>query len=299
MKNEILAIVVTFNRKHILKDAIIALLNQTNRELDILIVDNASTDGTKEYISGELRNDTVFYENTGENLGGAGGFSYGVKSGIKHGYKYLWLMDDDTIPEPDCLENLLKAKDVLNEKFGFLCSYVEWIDGMPCHMNMPALAKNWGNYANLLDQGLLSVKTASFVSFFVKSEVVKEVGLPIKEFFIWGDDMEFSRRITKKYPSFFVKGSKVIHKMKSNKSTDIHEETGERLDRYGLLYRNRFYYGKKNGVKEFLFYIDYVMESIWRIIAKAPDRRGKRIWLLIKGFVKGIFFNPNIEFPEK
>lgn len=297
MDKKVLAIIVTYNRKQLLDEAISALLKQTYQELDILVVDNASTDGTKEHIQDLIDKKMVLYENTKKNIGGAGGFSYGVKYGVENNYDYLWLMDDDTIANETCLEELFKAEARLDIKYGFLCSYAEWIDGTPCVMNIPTLEKYWGEFLIYLDEKLLSVKTASFVSFLLKAEVVREVGLPIKEFFIWGDDTEYSRRISKKYPSFFVKDSKVIHKMGSNRSTDIYEETGDRLDRYKLLYRNRFYYGKKNGIKETLFYLNYVFESFIRIIKKSPDRKWKRIYLLMSGFARGVFFNPKIEFP--
>ena len=72
--NKIVALVVTYNRKQLLKENIEALLNQNNNEFDILIVDNASTDGTEELVK-SFENNRIIYENTGANLGGAGGFN--------------------------------------------------------------------------------------------------------------------------------------------------------------------------------------------------------------------------------
>ena len=72
-------IVVTYNRRNLLKDCIEALLKQNYKKQEILIIDNASTDGTKEYIDNLIDNKKVFYFNTGANLGGAGGFNYGVR----------------------------------------------------------------------------------------------------------------------------------------------------------------------------------------------------------------------------
>ena len=75
---KVIAVIVTYNRKELLKESINALLKQNYKNLRILIIDNNSTDGTKEHISEELKNENVIYENTGENLGGAGGFNYGM-----------------------------------------------------------------------------------------------------------------------------------------------------------------------------------------------------------------------------
>ena len=76
MNNEVAAVVVTYNRKDLLQQCVNKLQNQTC-SLDILIIDNASTDGTGELFVGSPNN--VFYINTGANLGGAGGFSFGTK----------------------------------------------------------------------------------------------------------------------------------------------------------------------------------------------------------------------------
>ena len=61
--NKIIALVVTYNRKNLLKENIEALLAQKYSEFDILIVDNASTDGTKEFMDSYKENKRVIYEN--------------------------------------------------------------------------------------------------------------------------------------------------------------------------------------------------------------------------------------------
>ena len=68
---KIAAVVVTFNRKEYLVKNIEALLAQVNAPMDILIIDNASTDGTEETIRHYMDAGQILYENTGENLGGA------------------------------------------------------------------------------------------------------------------------------------------------------------------------------------------------------------------------------------
>ena len=83
MSKKVVAIIVTYNRKELLRECIEALLNQDYKHCDILIIDNASTDGTREYINSVVDNKKVIYINTGSNLGGAGGFNYGIKEAYK------------------------------------------------------------------------------------------------------------------------------------------------------------------------------------------------------------------------
>ena len=71
-KNTIAAVVVTYNRKELLCECIEGLLAQTKRVDAIYIIDNASTDGTKEALGAYVEAGSIVYVNTGANLGGAG-----------------------------------------------------------------------------------------------------------------------------------------------------------------------------------------------------------------------------------
>ena len=154
--NQILAAVVTYNRLNMLKDCVSHIAGQSV-PADIMIVDNASTDGTKDWAISAIKeysesigpNIRIIYENTGANLGGAGGFNYAMRLSCELGYDYIWIMDDDAFPEPDCLEKLMSAAEDLAAQqandhtdapasapsFGFLSSVVLWTDGSLCKMN--------------------------------------------------------------------------------------------------------------------------------------------------------------------
>ena len=134
---KIAAVVVTFNRKEYLVKNIEALLAQVNAPMDILIIDNASTDGTEETIRHYMDAGQILYENTGENLGGAGGFNFGIRRAYEAGYDAIWIMDDDTYPHPDALEKFLQADKDLNGMYGYLAGKVLWKDGSWCEMNTP------------------------------------------------------------------------------------------------------------------------------------------------------------------
>ena len=92
-------VVVTYNRKNLLKLCIDKLLEQSYAINKIIIVDNASNDGTREYLH-ELIDDVFDIVFLDENLGGAGGFYFGIKRAYEIGCDYLWIMDDDTISTP-------------------------------------------------------------------------------------------------------------------------------------------------------------------------------------------------------
>ena len=89
MTDKLAAVVVTYNRLSLLKKNIEALQKQKLKiNMDILIIDNASTDGTGKYIK-ELKNKKIQYFNTGKNIGGAGGFNYGIRKAVEEKYKWI------------------------------------------------------------------------------------------------------------------------------------------------------------------------------------------------------------------
>ncbi len=297
--NKIVAVVVTYNRKELLRENLEALLGQSFDQFDIMVIDNASTDGTYEYISDLAKNyGKVKYYNTGENLGGAGGFSYGIKKACEKGYDRVWIMDDDTIPQTSALEELMKADKLLDGKFGFLASTVLWTDNSWNKMNL--LRTNpWHAFEDnsLVEKGIIPINRASFVSLMINAEAVFEMGLPIKEFFIWSDDQEYTDRLSKQYPCYYVSCSKVIHKTTTNEGSNIAVDSIDRIDRYKLAFRNEYYIARRNkSMKEYKMNFRGFFLLILR---KSPDYKLRRITTLIRGRFMGKFFKPSIEFLEK
>ena len=190
-KNRVAAVVVTYNRLELLKKCVASLQEQT-APCDVLIVDNASTDETSQWLKLQT---SIAFRNTGSNLGGAGGFNYGMRWAVEAGYDYVWVMDDDTLPKTNALERLLDADEILKGNYGWLSSVALWTDGSECRMNRQKLKKNNCEYGSLLKDGLVQAEQATFVSLFLPAEKICRFGLPIKEFFLWGDDIEYTRRI--------------------------------------------------------------------------------------------------------
>ena len=292
---DIAAIVVTYNRKILLLENIESLLKQTiSHRLDIIIIDNNSTDGTFDTIKRYINNKKIIYINTGTNLGGAGGFHYGIKYASKRNYKFLWIMDDDCIPLNNALEQFLHYDKIIKDKYGFLSSKVLWKDNTICKMNVQR--KTVFRTLKDFESDIGDITMASFVSLFIPVEVIKFIGLPIKEFFIWTDDWEYTRRISKKYKCYLINKSTVIHKTKSNLGANIALDELNKLNRYKYLYRNDVFLYKREGIKGILYEIVRLSYHILRILFKSKNSKIKRIACIYKGTLRGIFFNPKIEY---
>lgn len=297
-------VVVTYNRLELLKENIEALKKQTYLLNKIFIIDNHSTDGTSEFLQQFEDDEQMIVITLPKNIGGAGGFSRGMKEAVLDGCDWVWVMDDDTIPTPTALEELVKGTTV-TDNVGYVCSKAIWTDGMVHKMNIPSFYNgHWdkknpplNNYTDIAD--VLLVQTASFVSLLVNSSAIKEVGLPISEFFIWGDDVYFTSLVFNKgYTCLYADKSIVIHKTDTNYVSDLTTAPSNAAWKFYYGTRNDAYLRrlkKKNYIK-FLFSTLNAYRRAIRRINKRPTNDKKVFKEAIrKGIWDGLTFNPQIE----
>lgn len=298
MQSSIAAIVVTYNRSSLLRECIDAL-KKSSIAVDIVVINNASTDDTELMLQYEIQNKSIVYYNTGKNIGGAGGFNFGIKKAYDLGYEYFWLMDDDTIVCENSLEILFDAGKKLNNDYGFLSSIALWTDGTECKMNQHTIADDWNDCKMLIQERIVPVRTATFVSFFVQRSTIIKAGYPIKEYFIWGDDTEYSQRITVKYKmsSYLVVNSVVIHKMKQNQYTYrfIEIEDKQRVNRMYYSIRNDICTYKRLDFRMFIKYILYIILTFGEVLFKRNKYKFRKLGVIIRATITGIFFMPKVE----
>lgn len=294
--NNTAAIVVTYNRLGLLKENIQALLEQSVM-CDIIVINNASTDGTRDYLEA-LQDERIMHIPLDKNLGGAGGFALGVKTAELKGYRYMWIMDDDSVPRVDALESLENKADELNNDFSYLASLVYWTDGNLFRMNVPVTVYDKEHELQTLqtisENRLIEIRNSSFVGCFVNTEISRKIGLPIKEFFIYGDDYEYTVRLQKENKAYLDFDSVIIHKAPNNKGADIVSATPDRIE--------RFYYQSRNGMyiarieKKVLSRTIRVLGRILKVFLYSDSCKMRKIGTLIRGSIDGIKFNPVIEF---
>ncbi len=290
-KMKIVAVVVTYNRKELLKESLQALLKIKQENFDVFVVDNASSDGTFEYIKAELENGNVHYFNTGANIGGAGGFNYGIRKAVESGADYVWVMDDDCIVKENSLSALIDYAKSIGWKFGFLSSKVLWKDGSICVMNKQRL-NLWKSIDDF--EKNQKIQFASFVSMFINVDVIEKVGLPIKDFFIWGDDWEYSSRISGLFDCYYVSKSEVVHKCQMNVGCNIALDKSDRLNRYVYAYRNEGYMYSKLGMMGKLYFFVKKIVHKFRIY-KSPNKKEK-LEVMKSGLQEIKTFSPKIEY---
>jgi GT2 family glycosyltransferase len=210
------ALVLTRDRKQLLGECLAALLAQTRPVGAIVVVDNASSDGTREHLAGLglLDDPRVEYVREEVNAGGAGGFARAVAEGLRRrDAGWLWLMDDDAEPRPDALERLLAAPEAA--RAAVLAPAVAQPDG-----ELELLHRGHvGRFMRALpeaayrDGGHPRLGFASFVGFLVRADAARAAGLPRAEFFIGCDDVEYSLRVRRHGDIRLVPEAVIVHKL--------------------------------------------------------------------------------------
>ncbi|MFL6156308.1 MAG: glycosyltransferase [Marmoricola sp.] len=231
----VVAVVVTWNRRTLLTEAVEALRAQTHPPAAIVVVDNASDDGTEELLAsdfaanvpGGIGLDVIRLR---ENTGGAGGFTVGVERAMAHHPDLVWLLDDDTVPTPSAAAELVAAwEEYPGTRPAVLASRVVWTDGRDHPMNTPrtkpgATAEERAEAAAV---GAIPIRSASFVSIMCDAARIRERGLPVADYFLWNDDFEYSTRLIRGGVGLSCPSSVVVHKTKVFGSTDV--DPGERF----------------------------------------------------------------------
>ncbi len=209
----VIAVVATYNRKQMLGQCLDALAAQTHPLDAVIVVDNASTDGTEAHISGREDLDLAFVP-LRRNGGGAEGFHYGVKHALERPADWLWLMDDDCEPLPDCLERLLASRAAGDPATSVVCPTV--VSGEDALLPLNRLVRARRLVRSPLVPAAYAadeerIDTASFVGPLIRADAARRAGLPERRVFIRFDDIEYIDRLGAQGAVINVERARIRH----------------------------------------------------------------------------------------
>lgn len=304
--DEIIAVIVTYNRKRLLLQCIDALLHQTV-SCDILIVDNASTDGTAAFLDENrlLDDNRIHYFGLKKNVGGSGGFYEGLKYCMKKKWQWFWLMDDDAVPEKTALENLFNNMRDHHSIHGSVAIGLQDDLKRLCFSAKTILKDIRGGY-NFVDNhqdldDISNVAWLPFLGFLIHRTTVEKIGLPDPEFFILDDDIEYTERArTKGIDVFLIKSSIIFHPLPL---MTIHQIFGKRII-YQSMPPWKTYYGSRNKVivaKKYygkLLWLQTIPGILFRAVCSFfYERKGLHsVYANIIGIVDGLLENKGKRF---
>jgi rhamnopyranosyl-N-acetylglucosaminyl-diphospho-decaprenol beta-1,3/1,4-galactofuranosyltransferase len=295
------AVVVTYNRRDLLLEALAAIHKQSRPADAVIVVDNASADGTAAAVRSQFPG--VHLAELTRNWGGAGGFAYGISLALggvagpglaePGEADLLWLMDDDTVPEPGALRALLAARDAYPARRPptLIASRVVWTDGRAHPMNTPRVKPfvSNGERAAAAAAGGAPIRSASFVSILIDAAECRRRGLPQADYFLWNDDFEFTTRLLRGNVGLLCPASVAVHKTATFGATNV--DPGQ-----------RFFYEVRNKIwmlrtraplapVERLAYGGSTLRRWARTFAGSADRRALAA-SLVKGIAAGVRTRP-------
>lgn len=320
---KIAAVVVTYNRKALLIECLGGLAVQDRKPDYLYVVDNASSDGTFEHFGQEYFLDAAcehtnnarlssehrfwfplpsgggflegLYMRLNQNSGGAGGFHAGVKKASRDGFDWVLVMDDDAELDPKALhilEAFLNRSD-RNKISGLACRKVDHTG------NIQAIHRGFLSPLSLRPRALpgkeytresIPIDYASFVGLLLNNQAVRDVGYPIKEFFIYCDDIEYCLRLRRFGSIQLVPEAIIVHKDKlytDPKEASKNIPLSAYWKRYygirNLTYLTRVHF-KTSSMKTFLVLL---LPRIVKVAVTQKDKRQK-IALLCKGWLEGV-----------
>ena len=268
----VVAVVVAFNRQELLVAALDGLAAQTRPPDAVLVVDNASTDQSAELATAHPIGAEVLC--LPRNTGGAGGFAAGLAHAIvTMKAQTVWLMDDDTVPTPTALAELVAAWQAYPGKLSLASSRVVWTDGRnhPMNTQRARLRPGMAHRAAAAQVGATPVRTGSFVAMLVAADAVKRSGLPKADYFIWNDDFEYSARLLRTGEGILVPASLVEHH--TARFAGALDNPG---DRFFYEVRNKawtFAWAGVFGPADFAAYATFTLYGWARLLFRAKDRR--------------------------
>ncbi|MDR1825010.1 MAG: glycosyltransferase [Bifidobacteriaceae bacterium] len=280
---KVVAVVVAYNRRDLLLQALDGLAAQTRPVDRIVVVDNASTDGSGAAAKAHPAQPEVL--TLRRNTGGAGGFAAGLAhAALNLEAGAVWLMDDDTVPQPTALEELLRAWEACPTHPAAVASRVVWTDGRDHPMNTPRnrLFAPLPMRVRAAAAGARPIRTASFVSLLVDADLAVLTGLPKADYFIWNDDFDFTARLLRHREGLLVPASVAVHH-----TTSFAGALDEPGDRFFYEVRNKVWTFTRShafGPIDLLAYGAFTLLGWVRLLVRSEHRLP-----LVRGLAFGLF----------
>ncbi|MGL5826925.1 MAG: glycosyltransferase family 2 protein [Nocardioides sp.] len=268
-------VVVTYNRAELLIGMLAGLAAQTRLPDAVIVVNNASEDHTRTVLA-ETTDLPVHAIHSEQNLGGAGGFHRGVAEAHARGFDRIWLMDDDVVPAPDCLETLLLhdlpcLMAVREDRAGRLVekSATDFDLRNPLAIR-PKRASVDSSYARRADMPeLVSLEVVAFEGFLVRREVVDAIGLPDPSYFIFYDDVDFAIRARRSgFTIHAVRDAVLVRQLDFDQQHDLGSWKGK------FMYRNLFVVHFRHGENALVRAKPYLIAAA--VVALSPIRKDGR-----------------------
>lgn len=269
------AIITTHNRLELLKRAIESVFAQTYNNIELIVVDDASTDGTSKYCTQQpLRYIFIPKE---ESKGG----NYARNQGIRAAKgKYVAFLDDDDYWLPTKIEKqvaLIESKDCELVHCGRKLEIVRG-EGVTYRDLLP----NPLEYGDMHKKILLTICTTT-TNILVKRKALFEVGLFDENLRFW-QEYELTIRLAQRKPFYFVNEVLSVYRINTSDKHRLTNKYEEWKDAVKYIHKKHAeLYAKLNSIEKFRVYLMTIEDAIQR--SKAAGLKKKSFFIYVRWFV--------------
>lgn len=207
----------------------------------IIVVDNGSNDGSESYLQKHLPSDVELISRNDN-----GGFGVGVNEGLKLAYlfgaKYVWLLNNDAIPEPDCLAKLITVAES-NSEIGVVgARNIDPLGLVPDHAGLVMNAITFNCKYSMSYEEINSARFAwvTGACMLINLRILQEIGEFNPNFFMYWEDADLCCRFKKAGYRIGVAASAIITHQAGTSSNNIP------LQRFDWHIRSQCLWVKKN-----------------------------------------------------
>ncbi len=255
MSEHVCVVIVTFNNQEMLKKLLDDLRMQTRMPDHVIVVDNASRDHTESIVREDYPE--VEYVKFSENLGSAGGYHEGIRCAIETA-DFIYTLDDDVRLRPNTLHEIVHGFLMVEKSLSVKIGAVRSVGARhPQSEPTPLAICPW--------RGTL-----------FRTSVVRETGLPSPDYFLYGEDLEYSLRLAERGYCFYWIPTSICQEVKRTRDGKV--EMGV-FKKRGTRYQDpfRLYYAFRNEISIYLNHclfrkllrtILYAMKVVLMILAK-------------------------------
>ncbi len=286
---DIAVVIVTYNRIVKLKKTLDSYCKQSLKPEYLIIVDNASTDGTSEFLDKWKLEKEKFCKiiiHAKSNLGGSGGFHLGEEAALKLEVNWILIADDDAYPNPDYLERLITfIQEHKNERISAVCGKVlqhNSFDNEHRVIKTTPLNGQWKRKLTKqeLSMDYLRIDLSSYVGILINKEALKKVGLVNKDYFIWLDDFEHCVRLHEYGDIYCIPSCTIVHDC-----SEGHDEKVSWKTYYG--YRNQIDLFRRHYSKQFLYFT--LLMIVKAVLCPLKGKSFTEAKVRLNGIFDGIF----------
>jgi rhamnopyranosyl-N-acetylglucosaminyl-diphospho-decaprenol beta-1,3/1,4-galactofuranosyltransferase len=272
--DSVAVVVVTYNRADLLVGMLDGLAAQTHQPDAVYVVDNASSDHTREVL--RTRSDLPLHvTHSEENLGGAGGFHLGVEQAFLAGHDRIWLMDDDVVPAPECLAVLLARdesclmavrEDLAGKLVEKAAMHFDLRRPLAIRPKRSSVETVYATREQMPER--VEIENVAFEGFMVHRRVIETIGLPDPAYFIFYDDVDFAIRARRAgYRIWAVRDAVLVRQLDFDQQHALDTWKGF------YMYRNLFLVHFRHGENALVRAKPYAIAAA--VVALSPWRGGR------------------------